>query len=188
MSEPRQLYARVHLSRQRLDESLASPFPDVSADEDVLKWLAAASYYGERYTPQLIRERVCDHATVGEWVQWLAEPAPYGFEMPHRNYYDDATHAWTLAALDFSENYDDFLAAVAVYRAVARVKDFPGEDCLLVYSFLFGDSSPSIALQIEMGGSRFLSESEAAPLVAQADTTMEELMAEGASKAGAAEA
>jgi hypothetical protein len=39
MSEPSQLYARVHITRSRFDEFMASAFPDVSDDPDVLAWL-----------------------------------------------------------------------------------------------------------------------------------------------------
>ncbi|MGC1382093.1 MAG: hypothetical protein WA814_13850 [Candidatus Baltobacteraceae bacterium] len=135
MSEPSQFYARIRLSRVRLDELLASAFPDPSGDAEVLGWLSRASYYGER---------------------------------------------WTLAALDFSENYDDFTAAVAVFVEAAKYKDLPGADGMLIYSYLFGDSHPSAALRIEMSNATFLSESETETLAAEADETMEALIAEGA--------
>jgi hypothetical protein len=116
--------------------------------------------------PELIRERVTG-STVGAWVDQLVAPAPYGFTMPHRNSYDDASQTWTLAALDFSENYDDFTAAVAVFREAPKYKDLPGTDGMLIYSYMFGDSHPSAALRIEMGSATFLSEREAEALIAE---------------------
>jgi hypothetical protein len=186
LSEPSQLYARIHLSRERLDELLNGAFPDPSGDADVLDWLANAEYYGERYTPELLRERVLsDSTTVGAWVEWLMEPAPYGFAMPARNSYDDATQTWTLAALDFSENYDDFAKAVAIFREAARYKDLPGDDGLLIYGYMFtNDNRVEVALRLQMGASQFLDESDAGALVAEANIVMEELMAEGAANAG----
>jgi hypothetical protein len=186
MSEPSQLYACVRLSRERLDEFLNSAFPDPSGDAEVLDWLAGAEYYGERYTPELLRERVLsDSTTVGAWVDWLMAPAPYGFPMPARNSYDDATHTWTLAALDFSENYDDFAKAVAIFREAARYKDLPGDDGLLIYGYMFTNNNRvEVALRLQMGTSQFLDESASAALVAEANVVMEELMAEGAANAG----
>jgi hypothetical protein len=186
LSEPSQLYARIHLSRERLDELLNGAFPDPSGDADVLDWLANAEYYGERYTPELLRERVLsDSTTVGAWVEWLMEPAPYGFATPARNSYDDATQTWTLAALDFSENYDDFAKAVAIFREAARYKDLPGDDGLLIYGYMFtNDNRVEVALHLQMGASQFLDESDAGALVAEANIVMEELMAEGAANAG----
>ncbi len=111
-------------------------------------------------------------------------PASHGVVMPGRNSYDDEAQTWTLAALDFSENYDDYIAAIAVFREVARYKDLPGEDGFLIYEFLFGDKHIVAALRIEMDVSQFLDEGDAEPLVPEADVAMEALMAEGAASAG----
>jgi len=138
-----------------------------------------AEYYGERYTPELIRERTGPFSTVGAWIDWLMEPAA-SFPMPSRNSYDAATQTWTLAALDFSENYDDYIAAVAIFREAAKYKDLPADDGFLVYGFLFESSHVAAALRIEMGESKFLDESETESLVSEADAAMEELIAEGA--------
>jgi hypothetical protein len=181
MSEPNQLYARVHLSRAKLDAFLASAFPDPSEDADVLAWLSKAPYYGDRYTRESIRERISSEATVGEWVERLLEPAPYGFVMPARSSYDEASQAWTLGVLDFSENYDDYLAAVAAFREVAKYKDVPGDDGMLIYACIFANDDVEVALRIKTGWSRFLSDDEAAILVEEANVTMDELKMEGAS-------
>ena len=183
MSEPSQLYARLHLSRHRLDEFLETTIPDPSGDAELLAWLADAEYYGERYTPDLIRKRVDAGTTIGAWVDDLMTPAPHGVVMPARNVYDEESQTWTLGALDFSENYDDYLTALAVFRAAANVKDLAGDDGFLIYGYLFEDSHVVAALQVAMGASRFLDEESAAPLVAEADVTMEALMAEGAAGA-----
>jgi hypothetical protein len=183
MSEPNQLYARVHLSRAKFEAFLAGAFPDPSGDPGVLAWLSQASYYGDRYTPESIRERISSEVTVGEWVDRQLAPAPYGFVMPARSRYDDASQAWTLGVLDFSENYDDYLAAVAVFREIAKHRDVDGEDGMLIYACIFGNDDVEVALRIEMGSSHFLTEDEAAALVAEANVTMDELKLEGASAA-----
>jgi hypothetical protein len=180
MSEPSQLYARIHLSRGRLDEFLNSTVPDPSGDESLLAWLSDAEYYGEPYTPELIRERVVSDARIGAWVDDLMTPAPYGIAMPARNQYDDESQTWTLAALDFSENYDDYIAALAIFREVAKYKDHPGNDGFLIYGFLFEDRHVVAALRIGIGESQFLDEASAASLGSQADVVMDELLAEGA--------
>jgi len=186
MSEPSQLYSRVRLSREKLDAFLASPFPDPGGDEDVLAWLENASYYGDPYTPETIRERVVGHATVGDWVNWLMEPALYGIPMPGSNDYDDAKQTWTLAALDFSENYDDYIAAVAAFREIANYKDMPGSggdqgdesnDGLLIYGYLFEGGAVSVALSIQTGAAEFLDEAQAQPLIIEANAVMEALVA-----------
>lgn len=181
MSEPNQLYARVHLSRAKFDAFLASKFPDPSGDAEVLAWLSEASYYGDRYTPELIRERISSEPTVGEWVERQLAPAPYGFVMPARSSYDEASQTWTLGVLDFSENYDDYLAAVAVFREVAKYKDVAGDDGMLIYACIFANDDVEVALRIEAGSSRFLTEDGAAALVDEANVTMDELKLEGAS-------
>lgn len=183
MSEPNQLYARVHLSKAKFDVFTASAFPDPSEDAEVLAWLSEAQYYGDRYTPELIRERISSEPTIGEWVERLLAPAPYGFVMPARSRYDEAAQAWTLAIMDFSENYDDYLAAVAAFREIAKYKDLAGDDGMLVYAYLFGNDGVELALRIETGSSRFLAEDEAAALVEEANVTMDELKMEGAASA-----
>lgn len=180
LSEPRQLYASVRLSRAKLDAFLASALPDPSEDREVLAWLDTACYYGDRYTPELIRERISSQPTVGEWVDELLAPAHYGFAMPSRNSYDDASQTWTLAVLDFSENYDDYLAAVAVFRQIAKYKDLTGDDGMLIYAHLFDeDDHPEVALRIGPGSATFLDESTAASLISDANVAMEALMEEG---------
>jgi hypothetical protein len=183
MSEPNQLYARVHLSRGKFDEFLAARFPDPSEDSEVLAWLSGASYYGDRYTPQSIRERISAEATIGEWVERLLEPAPYGFVMPARSSYDEASQAWTLAVLDFSENYDDYLAAVAVFREAAKYKDLDGDDGMLIYACIFASDDVEVALRIKTGWSRFIIEDEAGVLIEEANVVMDELKMEGAAAA-----
>jgi hypothetical protein len=185
MSEPNQLYARIRMSRTRLDEFLKSPFPDPSSDGAVLAWLSAASYFGDRYTPEKIRAQVVSGSTtVGAWIEWLMSPSPYGFPMPSCNEYDDSTQTWTLGVLDFSENYDDYTAAVAVFRAVAAFKDVPGDDFMLIFAFLFGTGEAEVALRITSGTSEFLDESTAEEFIPEANATMEALMAKGAAQGG----
>lgn len=184
MSEPDQLYACVHISRPKLDTFLASVFPDPSSDPAVLDWLAKAQYYGPALTPEKIRENVvAGSTTVAAWVDDVTGPGAWGFTMPVTNEYDDASQMWTLRVLDFSENYDDFIAAVAVFRALAKVKDLPGRDGMLIWGHLFGNGVHA-ALQIDSGSSRFLDEDAAQWLVAQGDESMEALKAEYASMDG----
>jgi hypothetical protein len=185
MSEPSQLYARVRISGPRLEEFLKSAFPDPSTDESVLAWLSEASYYGSRYTPEKIRAQVvAETTTVGAWVDDLMAPGIYGFPMPCLNAYDDATQTWTIGVLDFSENYDDYTAAVAVFRAIAAFKDVPGDDYMLIYAFLFGSGGIDVALKIVPGTSVFLDESAAAQFVPEANAAMQALMDKGAAEAG----
>jgi hypothetical protein len=179
MSEPNQLYGRIHISRERLDAFLASRFPDAAADAGLLEWLEGAEYYGERYTPALIGERVDVDGTVGEWVDDVTEPATHGIVMPSSNVYDGTTQTWTLAVLDFSENYDDYIAAVAVFRAVAAYKDLPSDDAFLIYGYLFEGGAVAAALRIRAGEATFVPEDDAAAFVAEADEAMEALVEEG---------
>lgn len=187
MSEPNQLYVHVHLSRKRFDALIASKFPDVSSDPAVLEWLANASYYGPKYTAETVRERLSDYETVGQWVDAVTGPGVYGFPMPVRNHYDEAEQSWTLGVLDFSESYDDYLAAVAACRAISQFKDLPSEDGMLIYGYMFSGDAVSVALRIRVGEASFITEEEAAPLVAQANVTMKALVDEGAAAAGGAE-
>jgi hypothetical protein len=182
MSEPNQLYARVRLSRSKLDEFLKSAFPDPSEDEGVLAWLSSTSYYGDRYTPESIRERISSERTVGAWVDVAVEPADW-LAMPARNAYDDVSKTWTLAVLTFSENFDDYIAAVAVFREIAKYKDLPGDDGMLIYGHLFESDGVEVALRIAMGSASFIDEAEAASLVSEANAIMDELIAQGAAEA-----
>ena len=184
MSEPYQLYARVHISRSALDAFLASSFPDPSGDEAVLRWLSEAKYYGPRYTPEKLREQVVDgRTTVGQWVEELVAPGAWGFPMPVANDYDDAVQTWTLGVMDFSENYDDYAAAVAVFRAIAKIKDLDGDDGLLIYGCMFENDAVGVALRVQRGTSQFLDEASAGWLVAAANVTMDALKAQGAALA-----
>jgi hypothetical protein len=154
MSEPNQLYARVRISR-------------------------------DRYTPDKIREQVVSGSTtVRAWVDAVIAPGVYGFPMPSLNAYDDVTQTWTLGVLDFSENYDDYTAAVAVFREIVKFKDVPGDDCMLVFAFLFGSGGIDVALRIGVGASEFLDEDAAAVFVPEAEAAMQALMDRGAAQAG----
>jgi hypothetical protein len=183
MSEPNQLYACLHISRPRFDEFLRSRL-EVETDEPLMTWLSEASYYGERYTPELVRERVPSGATVAQWVHDVTVEGIMGFPMPFRNHYDDATQTWTLGVLDFSENYDDYITAATIFRQASKHKNVAGNDGLLVYGYLFENGAVTLALDVGMGTSRFLSETEAIAFVAEANGVMESLVAEGAAKAG----
>ena len=180
MSEPNQLYARVRLSRPRFAEFVAAPFPDPSDDPEVLAWLAEAQYYGPRYTPERIRSNVVEGTTtIGAYLESLAGPGAWGITMPCRNSYDEASQTWTLAILDFSENYDDYIAAVAVLRAAAKYKDLPGDDGVVIYGFMF-ENGFELALRIVPGSSHFLPEEQSAVLIEEAAATIQALMDEAA--------
>jgi hypothetical protein len=183
VSEPYQLYARVRISRPAFDAFLQSAFPDPSDDEDVLAWLSQAAYYGDRYTPAMIRERISSEETVGDWIDAVTQPAEW-LPTSARNDYDDTLQTWTFAVVTFSENYDDYIAAVAVFREVAKYKDFPGDDGMLIYGHLFENDGVEVALRIATGSSAFVGEEQAAPLIAEANAAMDGLIAQAAADAG----
>lgn len=178
MSEPSQLFARVRLSRARYDAFLATTFALPTEDAGFFEWLAAAKYYGEPITAQNLHERVTKRVCVRDWVSAvMAPPFPHpGAPSLGIDRYDDDAQTWTLASLGFSESYDDFIPAVAIFRRLAAFLE-PGEGGgLLIYRYLFGDGRIIAAMRVDPGSPVFLDESASRELVAKSDAELSTLM------------
>jgi hypothetical protein len=133
MSEPSSLYARVSLSADAFAAYRASPVARASDYDDWLAWLADKSYSGPRMTAADIAA-IADSVsctTAGEWIDGVA-----GFGA--RSAYDKQAGRWILMAAQFSENYREYIEALAVLRAAGRFKDRGGDDFVLIYPFYWG--------------------------------------------------
>ena len=178
MSEPSQLFARVRLSRARYEAFLATSFEIPADDARFFEWLAAAKYYGEPITAQNLHQRVAASVCVRDWVAAvMAPPFPHpGVPSLGIDRYDGDAQTWTLASLGFSESYDDFIPAVAIFRKLAEFLE-PGEGGgLLIYRYLFGDGKIIAAMRVDPGSPVFLDETASRTLVAESDSELSALM------------
>lgn len=158
MSEPSSLYIRVTLSEAAMSSFRQSPLALPGEYHDWLAWLGTQSFYGE-ITDAGVKEldqnpciRPKDMATAGEFLDFFAEDTA-GTRITH----DADTGLWTLRMLEFSENYYDFIETLAILRALAKFKDLPGEDFVLIFPYLWGDE-PTVYLSIRQGSSELVSE------------------------------
>jgi hypothetical protein len=71
--------------------------------------------------------------------------------------------------LDFSENYDDYIAASALFGEVAKCEDLPGDDGFFIYGFLFEDQHVDVARRIRVTSTRFLGDADVEPFVSEAN-------------------
>jgi hypothetical protein len=156
MSEPSSLYVRVTLSEAAMSSFRQSPVSLPGEYQDWLPWLETQKFYGE-ITNADIEElgqnpgiRPKDIATAGEFLDFFAEDTA-GTRIVH----DTSTGLWTLRMLEFSENYYDYIETLAILRALAKFKDLPGEDFVLIFPYLWGDE-PTVYLSIRQGSGELI--------------------------------
>jgi hypothetical protein len=135
VSEPRSLYARVTLGAAALAAWRAAPVGRATDWDDWMPWLAVQSYSGPRMTPAdiaaIARRPDPRLRTNGDWIDAVA-----GFGA--RAAYDAATQRWALMVIEYSENYREYIEALAVLRGAARFKDRPGDDFVLIFPYMWG--------------------------------------------------
>lgn len=173
MSEPSSMVARVRLSESALAAFKESVPALPSQFQDWQPWLANRTYYGN-ITDAEIQSMTQDNiATVEKMLEvWLGAP-----QMNNgREQYDAATQTWTFGILQCSENYYDFIEALSWLREIARYKDLPGEDSILIFPYLWG-GSPEAYLVITSGGSHF-SDEIPEEVMEQASAEMAEILDE----------
>ncbi len=151
MSEPSSLYARVHLSAPALRAFMESPLARPTAYSDWRGWLDRASFHGTIRDAEIAAMPTGAEPSVRAALAALCRPLPYE---PAQERYDPVTQTWTLAVLQFSENYYDFIDILTIIRAIAAYKDLPGEDVILIYPFLWG-GEPEVYLRVTAGASHF---------------------------------
>lgn len=151
MSEPSSLYARIHLTEAALAAYRAGPPALPSQFDDWQPWLATRQFHGSITGAGIAALTHDGIPTVEEMLTtWL--DSPYG--SAGREGYDPATQTWSFAILECSENYMDFILALAWLRAIAAHKDLPGDDFILIFPFLWG-GEPEAFLVVSPGASHF---------------------------------
>jgi hypothetical protein len=170
LSEPNQLYLQVRISPAQLEKFLASTPGPASEFADFMEWIADKRYYGEPFTTEKLAG-IGGSGTAKAWVDgWTANVYP-----PSINRYEEETETWTLALIEFAENYLYFIDALNTLRRIADFKDIDSTDHLLIYGYLYDGGSVTAAMQITPHNSRLLS---AAPeeVIASANQTMDALL------------
>lgn len=149
MSEPSSLYARVRLTERALTAFYASAPALPSQFDDWRPWLASKHYYGEITDAEIEQMTQSEAASVGEMLAlWLEQPTPG----PSQVQYDPLTQTWTLGLLECSENYYDFILVLSWLRAIARFKDLPGDDFIVIHPYIWG-GPPEAYVAVTVGSS-----------------------------------
>lgn len=164
MSEPSSVYARVHLSAPALGAFMESLLARPATYADWRGWLDRASFHGTISDVEIAAMPAGAEPSVRAVIDALCRPVAYE---PAREHYDPVTQTWTLAVLQFSENYYDFIDILTIIRAIAAYKDLPGEDVLLIYLYLWG-GDPEAYLRIAEGASHFAPQTPG-EVIAEAD-------------------
>ncbi|MCP8463264.1 hypothetical protein NK553_04805 [Pseudomonas sp. ZM23] len=171
MGEPCQLYLRVAISRERLDEFLRSEAGAATEFEDLRQWLQDHRKWRTPFTwPELceLGEGTCAAAWITGWRGHLRSPAC--------NHYDEATQTWTLAVLEFADSLDWIVGGINVLRRIADFKDLPGTDLLLLYEYLFEQGEVVAAVELTIGHSRILPGEPAPGMLTEANRAMNALL------------
>jgi hypothetical protein len=153
MSEPSSLYLRVTLTQEKRDALMASRIALPKDYDDWMPWLATKKMYGSVTANDIKKLGASDTETFGAYINALTREMWTGA----RAQYDAATQRWTLVVLQLSENYLDFIDALAILRAVARYKDLAGDDFILVYPYIWGNA-PDAYVELAQGASKFIAE------------------------------
>lgn len=139
MSEPASFYAKIIISPSAREEFLQSKVPNASEYKDWLSWLATEKYSGE-LTDQDIANINYRRLSTGEYLNsWITDSYTHGFES-----YDEETGVWILAMYEFAENYLDFISFLNALRNVQKYKDTDSEDCILIHSYIWGDTEMDV--------------------------------------------
>lgn len=171
MAEPCQLYLKVAISRDGLENFLHQEAGSAACFQDLEPWLDHDRYRRGGMTWHELCE-LGQGTTAAAWV------AGWGRHQrsPAWNDYDDATQTWTLGVLEFSQSREWIVGAVNVLRRVAQYKDLPGTDYLLIYEYLFGKGCVVVTVELTPGASRILQEPPPPRLTAEADLMMNSLL------------
>lgn len=151
MSEPSSLYMRVTLTQENLNALYASAAALPKHYDDWLAWLATKKFHGAITTADIQTMDAAELNTFGAYIQTLERAAWAGA----RAHYDATTRRWTFGVLQLSENYRDFVQALAILRAAAHFKNLPGDDFILIYPYIWGDP-PGAYVEIAQASSRFV--------------------------------
>ena len=153
MSEPSSLYLRVTLTQENLEALMASRVARPTDYDDWLAWLATKKMYGSITADDIAKFGTSNAQTFGAYINALTQEMWAGA----RAQYDAAAQRWTLGVLQLSENYREFIEALAILRAAARFKNLAGDDFILIYPYMWGDT-PNAYIELAQGTSRFISE------------------------------
>lgn len=135
MSEPSSLYLRVTLTQENLDALMASRVALPKEYDDWMPWLAKKEFHGSITVDKIETFNASSTQTFGAYINALTQDMWAGA----RAQYDAAIQRWTLGVLQLSENYLKYIEALAILRAVARYKNVPGDDFILIYPYLWCD-------------------------------------------------
>lgn len=145
MSEADSLYVRVSLSEPGFAAFRQSPLSRPRNYGDWLPWLATRAYVGEKIGQADIEAMdFLEYASVGDYLDSLVADTFFGRQTA-RSLHHPSTNRWTLLVMQFSDNYNDFIEALAALRAVAQFKDMPGQDFILIFPYFAApfDISPN---------------------------------------------
>lgn len=170
MSEPSSLYARVRLSAPALRAFVESRPARPAAYGDWRGWLDRASFHGTISDADIAATEASAEPSVRAYLDELCRPV---INEPSRERYDPVTQTWTLAVLQYSENYGDYIDILTIIRAIAAHKDLPGEDVILIHPFLWG-GEPEAYLRIVEGASHF-AQQVPGEVIAEADACFRQL-------------
>lgn len=178
MSEPSSLYMRVKLSEDGLSAFKTSPLAPPRAYNDWHDWLKSRKFTG-KITAGDIRtmepptaadlaataNRVATASgqagtavasskapTVDDYLASMLANPQMG---PSRVHYDSISNLWTLAIAQCSENMREYIEILSILRAVAKFKDMPGDDFILIFPYLWG-GTPNAYVAIEQWYSHVL--------------------------------
>lgn len=153
MSEPSSLYAKILISPAARETFLQSKVPNASEYKDWQAWLATEQYCGE-LTDQDISAIDYQGISTGEYLNsWITDSYTHGFES-----YDEETGVWILAMYEFAENYLDFISFLNALRNVQKYKDTDSEDCILIHSYIWGDTEMDVNILLSKTESKISKE------------------------------
>jgi len=163
MSEPSSLYARIRLSESAFTAFQGSVPALPSQYPDWLSWLATRHYTGTLSQADIDQMSYDGYdqnkvSSIGKIVDWWLGAPHYTVGQSR---YNAETQTWTFGLLDSSENYKDFIVFLSILRGVARFKDLPGEDFILIFPFFWG-GPPEAYVVVNAGNSSLATEVPAA--------------------------
>lgn len=142
MADCHSLYLQVHIQPQQLQAFLNSPVQDTPVDADWRSWwqsrsaiapyeLVAVPKFPEASYRQVIHNILSDKQRMA------------------RQYYNNQTQSWELAALQYAENYVEILPLLALVKTLATFTVAGSGGAALLVDYLWGDRNVMAYLRIE---------------------------------------
>ena len=152
MSDVSQLFLKIKLSKQALQEYLSHTTSSPVELPGLINWLHQQRLNGIEVYIEDIEEQCSSQLKVMNWLQSYCTEQNSAIQEPYINHYDEISQTWTFALLEFSDNIYELVTALYVISEIAHYKDIESDDFVMIIRYLdgMGTENPMAVMQVNM--------------------------------------